>query len=355
MLYWIIVIFFCVLLALAGLYFLSRRYENFPLFKPMHRWAKYDGILRNANMLYWQKGNLEKAIEGYQKIIDEGPRVYQIAARENMQAIISDALNIPDLENHQPRIFMQMFLPDDYLEDHVINAIFPTAADAHQRYIANAREGDNQNVHDTSVQNHLATTIANMKQILGPRQEHVRISTINNAIAHSDVPPEIKKRALDALQYINNNNERMARFGMDERDGLSLIYNYITKTKHGKDQQNAMNALVYSLADIYENGDPVCATGRFTRIFGSLDGLDNKVSLKPDWAVKQEMLNKASVYRRQFAEELAEKKGQSVDAIENDDNFGSEFTKYLINKYKEEYKGLISDNAIEAEIQSWAL
>jgi len=306
-------------------------------------------------MLYWQKGKLEEAINGYQKIIEDGPKVYQIAASENLQAIMNDVLKISDLEHQQPRIFMQTFIPDDYLEDTIINLIFPTANDAQQRYMANAQQGDNQNVHDTSVQNHLATTIANMKQTIGPRINHTSIDTINDTIIQSTVSPNIKKQALNAVQYINNHNERMVRFNMSERDGLNLVYNYIDQTKHGIEKQNAIDSFVHSLADIYEDNVPVCATGRFARIFGSLDGIDNKVSLKPDWAIKQEMLNKAGIYRQQFTEELAAKKNKSINEIENEDSFGGEFTKYLINKYKQEYKDLISDEAIVAEIQSWSL
>lgn len=346
-----ILICIIVLLIVIIIYLFRNKKSFFSIFRKAHRWVKYDAMIRNANKLYYSYNNPQEALRILHQVYDNGPLVYKISAAENINAIKNELMGIADLANASIRVF-NIFDGNDYMDDNTINILFPMADDAHRRYMNEAELNDSQNVHDTTVQNHLAATIANLKQNTGPVSAF-NIDEINDIIVASSVDAEKKKKAMNALKYLSDTNEYIVRHNMNERDGLALMVEYINKNKIGEDKKNALDSLVLALADMYEDNQIVCATGRFSRIFGALDGLDNNVSLRPEFAIKQEMLNRSGKLRQEFSEDWARREGTSVEAIQMRDDFDDKLYNYLSERFKKDYQGLMSVDKIQAEINSW--
>lgn len=78
-----------------------------------------------------------------------------------------------------------------------------------------------------------------------------------------------------------------SKLNQSERGVFALVISRIYEPKH---EQNRMN-LLESLTKEIQKGrnNALCLTGRIARMLGVLDGVDEQVQLKPDWALRKEL------------------------------------------------------------------
>lgn len=213
-----------------------------------------------------------------------------------------------------------------------------------QKEIVPTIKNDTQNVHDPSVVKSIRLAISNIKNnIKNIISEEDTIIQINMYI--KELQPEFKddhsfrikvENAKRALITINTVNARVENANMNERELLSIVWSYINELE-SKDCTNSRYNLYLQLCECIEHNIPVCAQGRFNHILGSIeDPTVSDISIKPLWAIKQEMLNKSSVIRDRN-EQL-------------DDNA----LRYLLkDTFKQEYMDIVSPELIDIEIDSW--
>lgn len=205
-----------------------------------------------------------------------------------------------------------------------------------------AIQNDEQNVHDSYLNNYASASINKLKE------------NIKKLIPQEEVINEIRKtlnargnhKAIRVFNEIVKQNTHIDMHGMTEVQMAQLIWSRINDVKESGDIEkynNLLHSFTTQLEEAIEDNEVVCSMGRFNRLINSLNGIDNIVDLKPKWAVKSEMLNKAAIYRDEF------------DYPEDKDDYEKKLNEYLISKFKKEYKDVLPENEILDEIKSWNL
>lgn len=203
----------------------------------------------------------------------------------------------------------------------------------------NEIRNDTQNVHDTGVVNSVKIIVDNLRKetpINIPAKKC--IDDIKVWLNKDISEDEHKKRALKTFERMTNVNGIVSNANCDEIEILTLIWNKIDQLKKDKkeDGENVQNNLLIQLCEAQEHGETVCAQGRFNHVLACLDVLKEGSQIKPVWAIKQEMMHKASLLTN---EELSE----------------TEFRYKLKKEFFKEYvvPGLVSEKFINNEIDSW--
>lgn len=226
---------------------------------------------------------------------------------------------------------------------------------------------DSQNAHDTVLLRGARETIRKLQDTtpitIGSSQMLNELRQRINAIGDRTR----KFKAISVLDKIETNDIPMVNMNeLREVDILNLVYNRMhAPVNHGR-TTDLLDVLIDQLCDGHGVNTPVCATGRATRVLSSLDAADAKaediVTLKPKWAIKQELLNKAPKIR----EKMLEARGEAFSTIFNklshtDDEeqsvnaFIDEFKKTLRDEYKKDYvdTGLLTPTDLEIELKEW--
>lgn len=153
---------------------------------------------------------------------------------------------------------------------------------------------DAQNVHDHGVVASLrkaaaaTTTVEDTGNTV--RQEVI------DAIAESmpDLDEAVKA---DAIAFVADHvdDAPIASIGTSTAAALRDTWKKIGDIEDPARRANAAETLARQMADGYERGNPVCATGRVARILGALDGVtDSAVMIRPTWAVREELASMAA-------------------------------------------------------------
>ena len=158
---------------------------------------------------------------------------------------------------------------------------------------------DGQNVHDHA-------TVTSLQKSIDTIKKHTPITisvekTIQDIRALLSQQPDCdkKKNAIKSLDSIERSISSSHITKITECETLQLVWNRIHQPNTFSDAQcnilyeNLMN----ELANMVEHGHVVCSTGKRSRMVDTLIGMDESVSLKPTFAVREEMLNRASVLR----------------------------------------------------------
>jgi len=152
---------------------------------------------------------------------------------------------------------------------------------------------DAQNVHDHGVVASLrkaATAVEDTDTKNAVRQEVI------DAIAETMPDLDEAVRA-DAIAFVADHvdDAPVASIGTSTAAALCDTWKKIGDIEDPARRANAAETLARQMADGYERGNPVCATGRVARILGALDGVtDSSVIIRPTWAVREELASMAA-------------------------------------------------------------
>ena len=239
----------------------------------------------------------------------------------------------------------------------------------HQPTVAGPEEirNDPQNAHDTVLLRGARETIHKLQEntpitISTPEMLHQLRNRLNSIGDRSR-----RYKSTSVLDKIETNELPMTNMHeMQEVDILNLIYNRINAPINHSRQNDLMEALIDQLCDGYGTAGPVCATGRATRVLSSLAAIDMKsdeiVTLKPKWAIKQELLNKAPKIRETMLAtrgndftNMFNKAEHTPDEEKQVEDFTNLFKETLRKEYKKDYvdTNLLSQDDLDTELKEW--
>jgi hypothetical protein len=196
---------------------------------------------------------------------------------------------------------------------------------------------DKQNVHDHIVVRSVVQSLNNMN------------STNNNDIENTNEFINFKN-SLDnktqlTLNKILSGTEKISSYNLSEYEIFNKVWNSILQNPH---KNELLNILKLQLID----SNNVCTMGRANRIIQTLEGFDDKIVIKPEWAIVVEMNNIAS---KKFNELLNNVKYTNI-MDSDDNNLITEFKNiYKINLLSEfnKYNNLLSTDYINAKINEY--
>ena len=145
---------------------------------------------------------------------------------------------------------------------------------------------DPQNAHDHGVVASLKTTLEALPR--GDDREAAR-DAVEQALFEDavDMTDETKAKALTVLHSLRDDHTHSG-FGVTELEALDRVWAKI-HTLSDDTKPNAIETLGKQLASAHERGVTVCSTGKIARVVGALDGISNDSTLKPVWAVRDEL------------------------------------------------------------------
>jgi hypothetical protein len=221
---------------------------------------------------------------------------------------------------------------------------------------------DPQNTHNSGVVRTLAKSIRGIKDDTYVDQDNQElIKDIELYIAQTnELDDSQKTKALKTLQNVSQKDEILSTVDMSEADVLNIVWSRI-KQNH-KDDADLKTLLVKNLAESIENDVPVCVSGRISRMVDTLQVVDDKVKIMPDWQIRSEMLSKASKIHTELLSMQNEDVQKALDGIEENPEkqqdilkFGEEFRKKVRDTFVDEYvaPGIVSQAKLDAELNEW--
>jgi hypothetical protein len=160
---------------------------------------------------------------------------------------------------------------------------------------------DPQNVHDSAVQDDIVAAVNNMAAQQGkPVHEYQTFpdtTALREAIGRlSD--PDKRESALVSLNYIQaNQRATLSRLECTIGQVFAVVILHIDREPNEERRQVMYDMLALELADCQrEGGGMLCLTGIVTRVVASLDGIDDSVRIRPEWAVREELMSRAGVH-----------------------------------------------------------
>ena len=156
---------------------------------------------------------------------------------------------------------------------------------------------DAQNVHDHGVVaslRRMASAAASDDDDKKP-ESAVRQEVID-AIAET-MPDLDEATRADAIAFVADHVDDavVASVGTSTAAALRDTWTKIGAIDDPERRANAAETLARQMADGYERGNPVCATGRVARILGALDGVtSSEPAIRPTWAVREELAGMAA-------------------------------------------------------------
>jgi hypothetical protein len=133
---------------------------------------------------------------------------------------------------------------------------------------------------------------------------------------------------------MERNTHPVSSLKMTEVEVLRKVWGRIQSETTQETKDDMVNMLKLRLNECGK--DASCASGRVARVVDSLTTFDDAVNLRPLWALRQEMMAKASV-------------------LQKNHNSDSSFTEYLRTQFTKDYvdTGLMTANVLNAELASW--
>ena len=128
--------------------------------------------------------------------------------------------------------------------------------------------------------------------------------------------------------------------------------------KYDQELKNTINENLFSeLASMQEHGHTICSTGRFTHIIDSINGIDEDVSIKPTYAINEEMMNKSAQIRSEILNEYPENERKLLEAgtSPNQTEYDTRLKNTIIVKLKDDYvkTGILTEKTFDTEINKW--
>ena len=195
--------------------------------------------------------------------------------------------------------------------------------------IKNRIRNDSQNVHDSSLQKTFQKSIEQLKKLHKYNNKAIpqkdTIAQVRDYILNGGFEQERTQKALSTLDTIEGVNSNISAVGLKESEILTLVWNRIYHNENMNNRENIKEILVQQLEDAAvpspDGGySSVCASGRATRMVSALDNVDKRPigELKPKWAIKQEIMNKAGVIRNQTLSSMSPQQQAAYNTGGND-------------------------------------
>lgn len=255
----------------------------------------------------------DKALELYREVAVVGAVVERELARERIVEIARDRPRV--FRNPPPRQQHVVIVP---LEE-------PPRTDVEIiENVNRAPRSDSQNVHDSSVVKSVKASL----QKLGPSSLSMEQTLVNVRLALSD-----NADALKGLDLMECNTIPVSSLEMREVDVLRKVWGRIEREPDSEQKENMRDMMIGRIAECGKEAS--CASGRVARVVDSLATFDDAVSLRPLWALRQEMMAKAGVLQSEESEISLQKR------------LHDEFTKDYVET------GLMTSEVMEAELSSW--
>jgi hypothetical protein len=194
---------------------------------------------------------------------------------------------------------------------------------------------DAQNVHDSVLVRHVKAALDQMP-LPDSSSLPEQLRGVREFLGGSE--EEKYREALGVVDKIESNPASVTSLDMTEAEVLGRVW-HATDVPGDADQTRLRREmLVERLSEVSREGS--CTSGRVARIVDSLSTFDDRVALKPTWAIRQELLGRASVI-------AASHDGEAAG--------GRPLRDVLRQVFHEEYvvPGLIPARLVEAELDDW--
>ena len=167
---------------------------------------------------------------------------------------------------------------------------------------------DAQNVHDHGV---TKITKHNVESLQKSNNDSIKSDTnieniIDSILTLKDIDAATKEKALHVIDTLNDNIH--STYNISEKDALALVWNKIQNNGSKEEKENMKETLAKQLASGIEHGSVVCSSGKISRIVSTLEGTDHIEPVRPIWALKDELANKAIKVRQDVTDEHGEDK-----------------------------------------------
>ena len=222
---------------------------------------------------------------------------------------------------------------------------------------------DTQNVHDPVVVKSVANSFKNLKNstenIINNSYENL-VNIIqkskSNFSGDANLHNSRVSKSLQVLKSMKKDNSRISSLNETETGIIDLVYSKYSELP-SKEKENFVHNVVLQLSDGVEFGSSVCAQGRAERLLSSFSDFN----IKPLWAIKQEMMNKSPLIRKELMEKYNETEKKWIDEpsnkeqLEYSDFFDQKVKSEMKSRFAKEYvdKGLIELSSLEQELDSW--
>lgn len=223
-------------------------------------------------------------------------------------------------------------------------------------------KNDKQNVHDSTLLSTIRQSISKLQEAV-PTHKLIPINQVLQEIKDLiKQQPDSNKRtdAFKALDAIEKNIIPISSIQLKTIDILQLVWSRICSRDDDETKQQLKESLYNQLADCIEYNKPVCTTGIFTRIIDSLNVLDELVTIKPTFAIQQEMMNKCSQIREELYKTMSEQDRSVIDNDINQQNtitieFDKKLKEYIKEQLKKDYvdRNIWTQEKLNIELQKW--
>lgn len=218
---------------------------------------------------------------------------------------------------------------------------------------------DLHNVHDSGVVGSIRNSIQMLQDKTDIKydvaQTVFEIRKFLNRLSESDK----KHDALLALDAIERSCLPLSSTNIKEVDALSLVWNRINSDYHNDDNKKQLHLnLIAELAECIEHGEPVCSTGRFTRMLDTLNVIDPLVNIKPSYIITNEMMEKCCQIRDNLLKEMPQSEIGQLDSL-SENPTQIDFKKRLQESIRKELKkdyvdtNILSHQQLENELLRW--
>jgi hypothetical protein len=290
------------------------RKGSFPLFRP-----NTDLALRLYKVA---SGCPDASISGTAQLKYIECRGDVMASEDQAGAEIPDAYALEVLRHAETTIVTHVRIPERPVAS--TTEVVPVVQ---QRHVITS---DAQNVHDHGVTRSIHHVLRDMST-----EKEDPYEKIIDYVLESDASASTKADALDVLDTLGT--ETHSTLGTSEREALNKVWSTIDAFDTETRKKDARDILIGQLASGVEGGSVVCSTGKIARIVGSLDGLTETPSIRPTWALREELGTMAAkirdtggdtdVFRREarrmYVDDLG-MKPEIVDAIVDEYSVGFE-------------------------------
>lgn len=223
---------------------------------------------------------------------------------------------------------------------------------------------DPQNSHDSGVTRSVAASIARLwsggdRPDAARGTEEVRrwLEAPGNGLSDD------RRRAAEvALDAVCRNTEPLSTTVLTEPEVLALVWDRIHAGENVENRDALRSNLLTELSEMAQHGMSVCTSGRVARLLGTLDGVDDEVAIKPDWALNAEMMNRASAVRERALAAADAETRAAIDALDPTvaqvalyDGFAAFVKAEIRDALRRDYAdaGVLSREALDRRIDVW--
>jgi hypothetical protein len=155
---------------------------------------------------------------------------------------------------------------------------------------------DEQNVHDHGVIASLRKAVEKEKENENGAKTGAKAAgggakaAVLDAVANAGDLDDATKADAAAFLVDHVDAVEVKTVGTSPEDALKTVWKRIEDIEDPERRANAIETLARQMADGYNRGHAVCATGRVARILGALDGVvEDAQPMRPTWAIREEI------------------------------------------------------------------